>query len=274
MLLKFLPLVLMFIIKRPKLWVPALAIGGVWYFFFGGKDMLSGGLSQLDPAFSLGATLDPEKFDKAEIYEPLASSFGSRNSLPSKVSLKQFAPTRRHQGQQGSCVGWASAYAARSILEARATGRSGDQVAFSPAYLYNQIALSGCNGAYMLDAMKAMINNGALPYNKFGYDPRTCSNHPDNSDLIEGQQFKIKGFNRLTQGNTYNIDMQALKQNLAQGAPVVIGMQVGGSFMSSMVGKGPGTLQGMIITNVGLADTLCALLAMTTIMTRCLPNYE
>jgi hypothetical protein len=34
------------------------------------------------------------------------------------------------------------------------------------------------------------------------------------------------------------VDIQAIKQNLAQGAPVVIGMMVGGSFMQGMQGKG------------------------------------
>ena len=50
------------------------------------------------------------------------------------------------------------------------------------------------------------------------------------------------GFNRLTEGDAQGtgnekIDLVAIKQNLAKGAPVVIGMQVGGSFMQQMMGK-------------------------------------
>lgn len=37
-------------------------------------------------------------------------------------------------------------------------------------------------------------------------------------------------------GDDYKIDLLAIKQNLAQGAPVVIGMMVGGSFMQEMLG--------------------------------------
>ena len=50
--------------------------------------------------------------------------------------------------------------------------------------------------------------------------------------------FRTKGFNRLTMGgDDYRTDLLAIRQNLAQGAPVVIGMMVGGSFMSDMTGQ-------------------------------------
>lgn len=43
---------------------------------------------------------------------------------------------------------------------------------------------------------------------------------------------------RLTKGgDDYRTDLLAIKQNLAQGAPVVIGMMVGGSFMQDMMGR-------------------------------------
>lgn len=235
-LLKFLPLVLLFVFKRPKLLIPILLIGGVWYFFFGGQEMLSGGVTESGGDFSLGAALSEERYDKAEVFEPLA--YGSFNKMPARVSLEQYAPTRRHQGQQGSCVGWASAYSARTILHAKATGQNPNSVAFSPAYLYNQIALDGCQGAYMLDAMKTMQQGGALPFNQFRYDDQSCSASPNSSQRRDAQQYKIKGFNRLSEGGEqYGPDIQGIKQNLAQGAPVVIGMMVGGSFMSRMVGQ-------------------------------------
>lgn len=237
-LLKFLPFILMFVFKRPKLLIPILIIGGIWYFFFGGQEMFSGEESSAShPEFSLGAALSETEYDKAEVFEPLA--YGSFNQLPARVSLEQYAPSRRHQGQQGSCVGWASAYAARTILQSKATGQSPNSVAFSPAFLYNQIALDGCQGAYMLEAMKTMYQEGALPFNQFSYDDRSCSKSPDGSQLRAAQQYKIKGYNRLSETGEPSSppDVQAIRQNLAQGAPVVIGMMVGGTFMSRMVGQ-------------------------------------
>jgi hypothetical protein len=48
----------------------------------------------------------------------------------------------------------------------------------------------------------------------------------------------MHGFNRLTKGdNTEVLDLYAIKQNLAQGAPVAIGMMVGQSFMQPMMGQ-------------------------------------
>jgi len=242
-LLRWLPLILLFVFRRPKLLIPILIVGAVWFFFFGGQETLLGPAapdndSDLVSQFELGATLSEERFDSAKVFEPLSYGFGNSSGLPTRTTLEQYAPDRAHQGEQGSCVGWASAYAARTILQARATGSNPDQVAFSPAYLYNQIHLENCQGAYMLDAMKAMRSTGALPFRSFGYDERTCSKYPTRNQLMQGQQYRIKGYNRLTVGaNNYRPDLMAIKQNLAQGAPVVIGMMVGGSFMNNMIGR-------------------------------------
>ncbi|MEN0006142.1 MAG: C1 family peptidase [Bacteroidota bacterium] len=242
-LMRFLPLILLFVFKRPKLILPLLLVGAVWYFFFGGADMLNsfasegGGQNQYDTSqFSLGASLSEAEYDKAKVFAPLA--YGSQNQLPRRVSLERFAPRRMHQGKQGSCVGWASAYAARTILEAQAKNADPNSNTFSPAYLYNQIHLDGCQGAYMINAMRTMADEGSLPFREFRYDDRTCSNYPSSSQINKGRQYRIKGYNRLSLGGSnYKTDLMAIKQNIAQGAPVVIGMMVGGSFMSRMVGQ-------------------------------------
>jgi hypothetical protein len=241
---QLLPFLLLFLFKRPKLLLPILLIGAVWYFFLGGQQTLrGGGVANADnyevdnDPFSMGASLSQERFDQAQVFEPLTYGAGE-NRLPERVTLEKFAPQRLHQGNQGSCVGWASAYAARTILQARASGQAPDKQAFSPAYLYNQIRLSGCEGAYMLDAMKAMSQNGAIPFEQFGYDDSDCSRVPNSQQIELGRQYRIKGYNRLTMGSSdYKPDILAIKQNLAQGAPVVIGMMVGGSFMSGMLGR-------------------------------------
>ncbi len=234
LLMKALPLILMFLIRRPKLLIPVLIVGAVWYFFLGGSEMLSGGSAS--PEYSFGAAFSEEEYYKAEVFEPLA--LGQGNRLPASVSLAQYAPKRMQQGRQGSCVGWAGAYAAHTILQAQATGKNPNEVAFSPAYLYNQIALQGCQGAYMQNALQAMVQNGAVPFRLFPYDERSCATAPRSNDLQTGRQFRIRGFNRLTYGERdFKPDIQGIKQHLAQGAPVVIGMMVGGSFMSRMVGQ-------------------------------------
>ncbi len=240
LILRFLPFILMFLWKRPKLVIPVLLIGVVVYFL-GGFDLIAnltggGGQSQ----FSFGATLSEEKYDQAQVFEPLAMSYGYGSAIPEKVSLAKYAPTPRSQGRQGSCVGWASAYAARTILESAATGSNPNAVAFSPSYLYNQIKIPGsnCQGAYMLNAMKTMQTMGAVPFSTFEYDEGSCAKTPGTPEIRLGQQYRIENFTRLTKGaNRYEPDIDAIKQHIAQGSPIVIGMQVGGTFMQAMRGK-------------------------------------
>jgi hypothetical protein len=240
---KFLPFIFLFLFRKPKFLLLALVIGVVLYFLGAFDGCLGGGGTGFDDGgsdvqqFTFGATLDQARFDKAQVFESLSREYGAPG-LPQAVSLLRFAPRRLQQGGQGSCVGWASSYAARTILNSRATGTSPDQMPFSPSFLYNQIALEGCQGAYMLDAMQTLQQVGTVPFKDFGYDERTCRNVPDRSELESASRYRIKGFNRLTLGaGDYAPDVQGIKQNLAQGAPVVIGMLVGGTFMQNMIGE-------------------------------------
>lgn len=221
------------LLKNPKLLLIVAAIGIAMYFF-GGKNLLqSAGGSDL---FSMGADLNQQMYDQAEVFEPLADNV--KNPLPERVSLENFAPDRLNQGRQGSCVAWSSAYAARSILYARQTGKDPNESTFSPSFLYNQIGLEGCQGSYIIRAMENMQQVGALPFDQFAYNENDCSTQPQRFQLQEASAYKIKGFNRLSKsGDDYKVDMLAVKQNLAQGAPVVIGMMVGGTFMQDMLGK-------------------------------------
>jgi C1A family cysteine protease len=217
--------------KNPKLLI-LLVIGGVLLYFFGGKGCMQQ-VAQM--ALSTGAEFDPALYDQTEIFEPLADN--AKNPLPESFSLEKYCPTAGDQGRQGSCVGWGSAYCARTVLEAQRTGADPDQIRFSPSFLYNQIALQGCQGSYIQNAMEEMKGGGALPLSQFPYDESNCSRNPSQSQLQQAAAYRTYGFNRLTNGDSPEPDLLAIKQNIAQGAPVVIGMMVGGSFMQDMMGK-------------------------------------
>jgi hypothetical protein len=221
--------------RNPKLFIPLLLIGGAVYYFMGSGG--GGPVANAASSFVTGGVLDEKQFDKAEVFEPLADN--SKNPLPERVSLEQYCPERMNQGSQGSCVAWSSAYAARTILEARKTGQNPNQVAFSPSFLYNQIKLDeNCQGSYIIRATENMTQRGGLPFNEFPYNENSCDKSPNSTEMQEALQYKMRGANRLTKnGDDYEIDMLAMKQNLAQGAPVIIGMMVGGSFMQEMMGK-------------------------------------
>jgi len=251
----FLPLLLMGLFRNPKMLMIVLGIGALLYFG-GFCSVGGGGLDNFDnnnyndntnnnfddgggtivSPFSMGADLSEEEYDKALVYAALADN--RKNPLPEKVSLLRYAPKRLNQGRQGSCVGWSSAYAAQTIQYAQAYGATPDRVAFSPSFLYNQIALRGCQGTYIHEAMKVMESRGTLPMEYFPYNESSCSKKPNQREMQEASKYRIKGSNRLSvDHNKYKTDLLAVKQNLAAGAPVVIGMQVGGTFMERMRGR-------------------------------------
>lgn len=214
-----------------------LVVGGVLYFILGrgGCNMGSGAVTDIISQFTRGGEMNRDTFDKAKIFEGLDDY---KNPLPEAANLQRFAPTPGDQGQQGSCVAWSSGYAARTILEAAKTGEDPDNIKFSPAFLYNNIKLEGCQGSYVLKAMEFMSRQGAVPYNEFAYRDDDCDRQPPAQLYDEAKQFRIAGFTRLTKGdNTEAIDLNAIRANLAQGAPVVIGMMVGQSFMQPMMGQ-------------------------------------
>jgi len=227
-------ILIMLFFRSPKLMiVVAILFGG--YYFFSGQCNPSKPSASISKVFNLGATLDQKVYDQAEVYEPLADN--RSNPLPESISLAEFAPDRKNQGQQGSCVGWGSTYASATILQAKATNSNPNAVAFSPAYTYNQIHLEDCQGSYILEAVK-VLQNGALPFSRFEYNEQDCSRKPNSQERQAASNFKIKGADRLSKsGDDYKTDLLAIKQHLAQGAPVVIGMMVGGTFMQEMMGQ-------------------------------------
>jgi len=102
-----------FLIKRPKLLI-ILVVVGIALYFFAGKGCTSGLMNEGTPQFFRGGELNKEVYEETEIFEALADN--KKNPLPERVSLQKYCPTPVNQGQQGSCVAWASAYAARTIL--------------------------------------------------------------------------------------------------------------------------------------------------------------
>jgi C1A family cysteine protease len=215
-----------------------LAVGGYFLFQKVGCANTTNAVDTVKNIFSQsGYSYSPEEFKKASVYEGLADD-NTKNPLPESVSLLKFAPDRRNQGQQGSCVAWSSVYAARTIVEAASTGQSGNSTAYSPSFVYNQIGLEGCQGSYIEKAMEFMKDKGVVSYNDFPYTDQNCSNQPSSSLWNEAAQNRMHGFTRLTDGaGTDGINVRAVKEHLAKDAPVVIGMMVGGTFMQEMMGK-------------------------------------
>ena len=163
--------------------------------------------------------------------------------LPSRVSLKKYAPTPGDQGQYGTCVAWSAGYHARTIAESirldRTNRFSSNNNTFSPWHLY---ALSkklagnnfiNCKKGMPVDwALKAMRDIGVVKYNNFLTSCITdLSQYADRQFKVkEAYQNRIYDFNRLHNHNSRN-KILPVKKSLSENKPVVFGMMMPNSFM-------------------------------------------
>lgn len=194
-------------------------------------------------ALSLGQPLRAQfatglEFTNPAVYlsYPLAST-PLMGLLPRSADLSPLLPPPGDQGQQGSCVGWAVAYAMKTYQEGVERRWPLDQPSaqFSPAFIYNQIRRSqDCAGGTMLpDALNLVRRAGAAPLSDFPYIPQACAAVPSAAVRQRARHFAIADWRRVDMR-----DQLEVKAYVAAGIPVMIGMLVDDEFMQL---RGPGT---------------------------------
>jgi C1A family cysteine protease len=144
--------------------------------------------------------------------------------LPTSIDLSTSMPPIGDQGIQGSCVAWATGYAAKSIAQQLSSGwnQNLSQNEFSPSWLYNQVKLSpDCgSGTYPSLALDKLKNAGCDNISLFPYDQYSCSKLPDQTSLNRAAPFKIANW------FTLNTDYTSIKSILASSKPVIIAIEV------------------------------------------------
>ena len=187
--------------------------------------------------YSLGMEIDDDKYKEV----PLKATLMTRDytSLPASASLKKWCPIPKSQGRYGTCVGWSSAYAARTIVEAKSKGWTNKQKitsnTFSPGFLYKLIKYKsdyGCKrGSHISDAMQVMVNRGVPKYTVL---PTSCVSSIPTNVYSKAKNFKIQDYARLfDRGYGKNLKIRSMKKSLAAGHPVVIGMKCPRSFFKA-----------------------------------------
>jgi len=178
-----------------------------------------------------GLLMDSEKYEATPLSAPILTR--SFTSLPTKFSLKSYAPTPGNQGRQGSCVGWASSYGARTIAFAVRNGWNNqkDKInanAFSPSFVYNQIKnptdYKCQRGSYIADALTLLQRVGDLKNRDFPYNQGDCNRKPTLSEKTFAKSNSIITYERLARwNNPYNL-VGKVKKAISQKNPVIIGM--------------------------------------------------
>lgn len=220
-----------------------------------------------------GANINRQAYEAVEQFSPTILD----SDLPERIDLRPYCPTPREQGKQASCVGWATSYASRTILRAIVTELPPDSIAFSPAFIYNQVKSSDCfSGALISEGLTLLADSGSITLSDFPYVEAYCDRLPTGLERTRARNFRIQGFARLSGNRSFQVDLLAIKQHLAQKRPVVIAMPVGGSFTdhsgealweptqedSDLLSRfregkrGEGELSGHAMTLVGYDDNL------------------
>lgn len=154
-----------------------------------------------------------------------------RDFLPQAVDLSRYMPAVGDQLNQGSCVGWATAYAARAYYSYQVEHRDISDTANipSPAWVFNVIHLTpDCNGSYIPDALE-VLRMGARSLKEYPYDDTKCP-MPLPPARMRATDFKIDSWEVVFDPQAPDLDK--IKGALAKGHPVVMAAQLDVDFFN------------------------------------------
>ena len=183
-----------------------------------------------------GMVVDRAQY-KATPYKAKLST-RSFKAMPQKASLEQYCPTPGDQGDYGTCVAFASAYAMRTIMWAKefnVTDRTRiNAMQFSPTFVYEQIKNEGddnCQGgSNPINACELMKQLGVPLLKSVPYG--NCEAEIEFDDLLEAQDFVISDYQTLwdIDYGTTDDKINGTKKAISEGFPVLLGMMVPESF--------------------------------------------
>ena len=182
--------------------------------------------------YGTGLLLTDEAFENNAKSVPLMR--GDYSNLPSAISLKKYTPTPGSQGAYGTCSGWSTAYAGRTILEGMRNNWPKeiiDSNAFSPSFVYNQIKYgSDCySGASLIDALNVLRDQGGLKLRDFAYD---CDLNVSDENKNTAQKYTIIEYREVCEKTTADKVIK-VKKSLSQEKPVVIAIDCPKSFFNA-----------------------------------------
>lgn len=183
--------------------------------------------------YPTGAQLtDPAYYNVIPVAAPLIPQ--SRRS----VDLTRFMPPPGNQGQLGSCVGWAVAYASRSFVAGIKGGAGwslrGPSGQFSAGFLYNEVkarTAGFCDrkGIPIASALQFTASVGAVTLADFPYNAADCALRASSTLLSRADAYKIKDFASL--GTSGGVPLDKVIESLDAGRPVILAIGVDSAFM-------------------------------------------
>lgn len=188
--------------------------------------------------FPTGMILDEDEDVKYES-QPRRARYDSERfgEFPLKVDLTPYAPLVGNQGDINSCVGWATGYGALTIQQAIENGWTDKKMitknAHSALFIYNQIKVSDCNGGSRIsDAIEFLSSNGDCYARDFDRDVNNCQRSPEHTIIEYAKKYKVSDYMTLFDSEADPaLKVLRIKESLAQGKPVIIGMKIRKNFV-------------------------------------------
>lgn len=199
-------------------------------------------------------TFDDEGDPVIENVDPENKSFGLDNSycygfstpdanvaeidIPDKFppfhDLSDILPPIGSQGNQGSCVAWASGYYLKSFQENLEDFENGEipfQNVMSPSFIFNQIKITDdCNsGSQIQSALELLLNSGIPQWNIMPYNQDECSIQPRDLQKALAKPNRIDSFFYLDG----DILLEQTKAFLLNDQPVVIAISIDRSYFGA-----------------------------------------
>ncbi|MCL2444236.1 MAG: hypothetical protein FWD13_12345 [Treponema sp.] len=191
--------------------------------------------------YSTGAILDPSIYEQTSAKPVLLTR--NYTSVPRSVSLRQFSPIPEDQGRYGTCTGWATAFAARTISESIALNRNNQRQStenvFSPIHVYKGyyflrgINPTGHEGAIISHVLDFLKREGAVRRPQFELNtdfPLIMFSAYANSRRYPISDYVRLFSNRSGVPGTINDRVLPVKKSLSDNKPVIIGMNTPPSF--------------------------------------------
>ena len=197
----------------------------------------------LSPLFGqthgMGALLDPVRYGQIDTKPVLVTR--NYSSLPRSFSLRQYSPVPEDQGAYGTCTAWATAFAARTILESIALNRTNrnetSNNVFSPNFVYighylrMGITPTGNEGAAIPNVLDFIREEGAVKMT--ASEITTDFSFITLSMYANSQRYPIADYVRLFSNwgsRTVYERVMPVRKSLSEGKPVIIGMNTPPSF--------------------------------------------
>lgn len=185
-------------------------------------------------AFCYGYEIPPGDIAQIDINIP----------FPESHDLSSFLPPVGSQGEQGSCVGWATGYYLKSFqenLEAFNNDQTDSNRQMSPAFVYNQIKVGTCaDGSKIPDALALIFNSGIVSWQEMPYDYEQCDTQPTEMQQDLAQVNKISSFAALNG----DLLFEQTKAFLLNNQPIVIAISVDRSYFGEIDSDGDAVYRG------------------------------